>query len=218
MSVTETEAGPGKTGPDNTAQSKTGRAAASREEILRVAAQLFRARGYADTGLRDLASAAGLKAGSLYYHFSSKEALAAEVLRLGVDHVSTLIEERLTSLPASASAADRLQTAIRAHLDALLSESDFTSAHIRCFPYAPDAVRGGLREARRNNERIWERLIDAYLAEAAPGEVADPRYIKMSILGALNWSLEWFDPARDDAQSFAETLSSLLLTPRKNGP
>ena len=61
------------------------RADVSRQQILAVAATLFCARGYAGTSLRDIAAAAGMKAGSLYYHFASKEELTAEVLRIGVE-------------------------------------------------------------------------------------------------------------------------------------
>lgn len=45
----------------------------SRDLILRVAAQLFRQQGYSATTLRQIADKAGMKAGSIYYHFDSKD-------------------------------------------------------------------------------------------------------------------------------------------------
>src|ERR1700751_5716162 len=53
----------------------------TRQQILDVAAKLFRARGYTEPSLREIGKQAGMKAGSLYYHFPSKEELATEVLR-----------------------------------------------------------------------------------------------------------------------------------------
>ena len=47
--------------------------ACTREEILAAAARLFRQQGYATTTLRQIAEAAGIKAGSIYYHFGSKD-------------------------------------------------------------------------------------------------------------------------------------------------
>ena len=52
----------------------------SRDLILRVAAQLFRQQGYSATTLRQIADKAGMKAGSIYYHFDSKTAILDEIL------------------------------------------------------------------------------------------------------------------------------------------
>lgn len=51
-----------------------------RTEILAAASQLFAAKGYTGTSMRDIAAATGMLAGSLYYHFDSKEALAATMV------------------------------------------------------------------------------------------------------------------------------------------
>lgn len=56
----------------------------TRREILDHAPRLFREPGYLSTSLRDIAAATGTNAGSLYYHFESKEALAEEVLSQGI--------------------------------------------------------------------------------------------------------------------------------------
>src|SRR5947209_17027405 len=55
---------------------RTDRGGGTRRQILDQAARLLRTNGYASTSLRDIAAATGMKAGSLYYHFASKEALA----------------------------------------------------------------------------------------------------------------------------------------------
>ncbi|PTR25693.1 TetR family transcriptional regulator [Rhodococcus sp. OK519] len=49
-------------------------------EILAAASDLFAAKGYTGTSMRDIASDTGMLAGSLYYHFDSKEALAATMV------------------------------------------------------------------------------------------------------------------------------------------
>jgi TetR/AcrR family transcriptional repressor of nem operon len=57
--------------------------ARSRTEIVRHAARLFRLRGYAGTNIDDVMLAAGLTRGAFYAHFTSKDALFAEVLTSG---------------------------------------------------------------------------------------------------------------------------------------
>ena len=50
----------------------------TRQEIIRKAAPLFNQRGYEGAALSDLMKAAGLEKGGIYWHFESKQQLAAE--------------------------------------------------------------------------------------------------------------------------------------------
>ena len=186
---------------------RSSKAAAAREEILAVAARMMRQNGYADMSLRDLAKEVSMKAGSLYYHFASKDALATEVMRLGVEGVQKAVEEALAAQP-DVSAKERLIIAMRVHLETLLSESDFSSAHIRCYPFVPDAVRAELTTIRKGYDKDWNDLICAHLNK--PVETVEVRHLRHALLGALNWSLEWFDPERDDVDAYVSSLSPLL--------
>ncbi|MET8741094.1 TetR/AcrR family transcriptional regulator [Streptomyces sp. NPDC004728] len=51
-----------------------------RRELLATAAEVFAAQGYNATTVRKVADAAGMLAGSLYYHFDSKESMLDEIL------------------------------------------------------------------------------------------------------------------------------------------
>lgn len=51
-----------------------------RRELLDTAAEVFAAQGYNATTVRKVADAAGMLAGSLYYHFDSKESMLDEIL------------------------------------------------------------------------------------------------------------------------------------------
>ncbi|WP_436740082.1 TetR/AcrR family transcriptional regulator [Streptomyces sp. BBFR102] len=51
-----------------------------REELLATAAEVFAAQGYNATTMRKIADEAGMLAGSLYYHFDSKESMVDEIL------------------------------------------------------------------------------------------------------------------------------------------
>ncbi|QCI67069.1 TetR/AcrR family transcriptional regulator [Phreatobacter stygius] len=182
------------------------RAEVSRQQILDVAASLFRARGYTETSLRDIGAQVGMKAGSLYYHFASKEELAADVLRIGVERVHEAVASAVAALGPGAPMKARIEAAISAHLETLLVESDYTSAHIRCFPYVPPSLKAQLSQARRDYEAIWRRLLDEAAAAKALAPGIDAEVARLAILGALNWSLEWFDPVRGRPEELIRTL------------
>lgn len=185
------------------------RAEASRQEILAAAAGIMRRNGYAEMSLRGVAEKVNKKAGSLYYHFASKEDLATEVMCIGVEAVEADVRAALSELGEKASAEARLTAAIEVHLEALLKRSDFVSSHIRCYPFVPESVRADLREARRRYDRLWLELIGDFAGPAASAD--EVRYLRHILVGALNQSLEWFNPNRDSIDDFAKQLHRMLL-------
>jgi TetR/AcrR family transcriptional regulator, cholesterol catabolism regulator len=189
-----------------TEQKRARRSEGSRQQILDVAAKLFRAKGYTDTSLRDIGQQAGMKAGSLYYHFASKEQLAAEVLLIGVQKVHRAVVTAIDALGATADARARLAAAMAVHLETLLDASDYTSAHIRCFPDVPATLRIKLGTARREYEAVWRALMDDMAASGALPAGMDANAARLAILGALNWSLEWYDPAYGKPSQLTQTL------------
>lgn len=56
------------------------RALVTRDAIIRGAAEVFGARGYGLASIADIAAAAGLTKGALYFHFASKDELAFAVI------------------------------------------------------------------------------------------------------------------------------------------
>lgn len=65
-----------------------------KEELVTIAGNLFRMKGYAGTSIDDIAKACGLTKGSLYHHFSGKEALALAAL----DQVHQFYREHIFAL------------------------------------------------------------------------------------------------------------------------
>lgn len=64
----------------NEAPGGDSRTAGRRGELLATAAEVFARQGYDATTVREIADAAGILAGSLYYHFDSKESMLDEIL------------------------------------------------------------------------------------------------------------------------------------------
>lgn len=195
----------GKTGTGGRAGA--GPANARLDQILDIAARQFRTRGYAAVSMRDIATEAGMRPPSLYYHFPSKDDLVMAVMDRGIVVVREAVIAALAALPADAPLSRRLATAMRAHLRALHGASDYTSANVRIFGQLPEALRRANLTERRAYQTIWTDLL-------APVCAADPGLLPARVsfvIGALNATLEWGDPARIDLDALAGQVTHVLL-------
>jgi AcrR family transcriptional regulator len=60
---------------------------ATREQLIEVATRLFAERGYEDTSIEEVLTAAGVSRGALYHHFGGKDALFKAVVETVEDRV-----------------------------------------------------------------------------------------------------------------------------------
>ena len=182
-----------------------------RRLILDAAARLFRERGYSATSLRDIAAGCGMKAGSLYYHFASKDEIVSEVLRIGVERVAEEVRRAVMALPPDADVRLVLFTAVRTHLWALLELQDYTSANVRIFGQVPLAVREGHNAVRDSYERYWNILLQRCAIEGRFDPERDLRLARLFLFNALNGSLEWYHPGVTSLDALARELTDLVL-------
>src|SRR5690348_9472497 len=87
-----------------------------RRQVLDATALLLRRKGYEATTTRAIAEQVGIKGGSIYHHFPSKDAIVAEVVNNGVQVVYDAVERAINALPATATPRQRIEAAIKAHL------------------------------------------------------------------------------------------------------
>lgn len=174
-----------------------------REDILRESARLFREQGYERTSVRDIADAVDMQSGSLFYHFKTKEDILVEIMGMGLDGLTSRLNEALAE---AHTPREKLLAFLTVHLTATLED-------------APDAMSVYLFEWRSLSPAALEKLIaqrDSYekrvndvLAEvAAAGLISsDVKLFRLFLLGAVNWTVQWYNPhgtlrARDIAERY----------------
>ena len=171
--------------------------------ILDAAARLFRQKGYRVTSMRDIAAASGMLAGSLYYHFASKEELLVAVYAEGVRRISVSVR---AALARDLEPWTRLEAVCAAHLAALLEDSDYAQVVIRVRPDdAPDVAKRLI--ALRDD---YERLFTQALTRLPLVPRTDRRSLRLMLLGALNWSQTWYRSGRDSPEVIARQFVRLL--------
>jgi len=178
-----------------------------RDAILRAAARLFRERGFADTGMRDIAAAADLSAANLYHYFDGKNALLYYCQDRALDRMLAAVESARRS---SGTASERLRAVFIAHLQTLLDEIEGASAHLQ-IDSLPPSMRTAVVRKRDRYEHALRRII---VEGIAAGELIDmdPAIAARAMLGALNWTVTWFRPeGRDSASVVADVISRFLV-------
>lgn len=178
-----------------------------RLEILRRAAEVFRAKGYHGAGMREIAEGLGLAPGALYYYFPGKLDLLAACQAYSMDRL--LEGGRLVA--KSGEAADvRLRQFMRHHLETVLDELGGSSVHVAVGELPPDRFGDILRQ-RDSYERIVRRVLRDGIREGLFRNV-DTKVATTALLGALNWTVVWFRPeGKLTPQEIADDYADLFL-------
>ncbi|MFH1340264.1 MAG: TetR family transcriptional regulator [Pseudomonadota bacterium] len=193
---------------DSSQASKGGR---TRKRLLDAAAAEVARHGVAGTSINAIAAAAGLKTGSVYFHFESKDRLVEAMLEEGLLASLAYLDKALSAVPDNADAATRLGAAIRAHASAVHELSNYTVAVLgSSFP--GDAAGAVARKLRRSYVSRWTQLVAEAQSAGVLADEPDPRLLRDLILGALNA----VSLAGRPSDEIAAALQALLgLTPAK---
>lgn len=180
-----------------------------RRRVLDAAADLFVAQGFAGTTLRQIASAAGIKAGSIYHHFDSKDDLFVAVLQDGISVMIEAFDAAASSLDSGTSDADQMQAHVRAHLSAVFEHGPYTTAHVTSFFSVPETVRAQVVPSRDSYEHQWNGLFQRLYPELpAPSR----RLHRLFLFGTMNATAEWYDPAgKVSLNKLASTITNQFL-------
>ncbi|MEJ2864089.1 TetR/AcrR family transcriptional regulator [Actinomycetospora flava] len=186
------------------------KSARTRRRVVDAAAHVLLRRGYAGTRLSDVAEVAQVQAPAIYYYFSSRDELIDEAVAVGLDRAQTLVQDALAEAPADLPAIDRLAIAVAAHLRTLLTHSDHAAAAVRTVPQLPEAMRERHRQAQRDYLAVWRGLVAEVRDDGDLDPALDPGTALMVVLGALNWTAEWWDPARGSLEGVIDAAQRLV--------
>lgn len=186
---------------------KSGR---TRQKILDAAARSFATKGYGRTFLTDISAEVNIHVSALYYHFDTKEALAEAVLA----HVATMglrARDAVSSFPPSSGFEERLRFAIRHQLMGIIDERDYISAQLKILSELPEEVQARHRAALRESMEFWRALFADAAEAKAIRPIFDLGIIRMTLIGSLNWAVEWVREDGLSKEEIAEQISQMVL-------
>jgi len=182
-----------------------------RGDIVRAAGRLFAEKGYAATTIRDIAGAVAMQSGSPFYHFKTKHDMLRAVVLEGMGAIDAAVAQ---AAQTGKSPRATFEAMLRAHLDQLLGEEgrDFAATLLHESRHLDPAAQAEVVALKDRYEAMWQKALKD-LKRA--GLIADDSHVaRLFLLGALNWTVQWYRP--DGGKSVAQIarkLSSLLLKP-----
>ena len=162
-----------------------------REDILDVAAHLFATNGYAATGTREIAAAAGLRQASLFHYFRRKEDLFAELLDRTV---SPSLESTKWLMRRSEPAPVRLYVLARQDVMNLFGSRQNLAA-LQLLPEARDE-RFADFWTKRSRLRARYRTLVREMARGGLLVDAPIEFVTDIVFGAVEATMTWSERAR----------------------
>jgi AcrR family transcriptional regulator len=187
--------------------------AARRQELVRVASQLFREQGYEATSLNDIAERLQTDRATLYYYIGGKDELLQEVVA-GVTGGNLQVAEEL--LVQDLPAVEKVSILIRQILES------YEENYPQVFVYIQEGMTRIARQrsswAKKmvaQNHRLEVILRQILQDGMDSGELRSDVPVDLAaqaIWGMVNWAHRWFKPGgRHDVDEIATHFTSIFI-------
>lgn len=184
---------------------------ATRLRVLEMTSELFRRNGYQATSMRDIAAAVGMKSGSLYYYYESKEALLAAILNDSIDAHVAAVRQAMDALPPGVSVRKKFDTAIAASVRIIAEAGDMAVASAQTLSFLQEPEFSEQSAHRQAYNQFWRDLIEEGKQTGEVRKDVPDAVASMVIVGALTFVAEWYDEKRSTTDEIGEIFSRLLF-------
>jgi AcrR family transcriptional regulator len=182
----------------------------TRRDILEAAIGLFRALGYNETSLGDIAGHVGIGRTTLYEYFADKEAILVNLVQ---QELPGLMEELVADLPDGEGHRERLGELIVRGLDFVSDQSNLGSMLMRELPNISKEAQHEVRQAHFG-------LAGAVMGECRQGIASgefrafDPKLVGQLVYGLMmsaSSGLLRSPEARSQSRGVADTMMSIVF-------
>lgn len=152
---------------------------ARRQEILKIAADLFAERGFANVTVDDIGDAAGVSGPALYHHFAGKEALLGEML-VGISEYLLEGGRRVADRSPTDAVLGEL---VRFHAAFAVDDRSLITVQFRDLVHASDEARAQVRRLQANYVALW---VAALRATSPQLDRREAHAVVHAVFGLLN--------------------------------
>ena len=180
-----------------------------KEQLLSIALRLFAEKGYSETSIQDIATAARVTKGSLYYHFKSKEDILETLQEQVINESLRMLAE---SIRSETSPKERLISVIRT----IVCNVECYQSYVTVFFEArrllsPDKARLSIQWRHTYEDTVRKILIEGMKTGEFRRDL-DIKVILMAIFGMNLWMYTWYNPSgRLSGEEIAEIFAKLVV-------
>lgn len=154
-----------------------------RQQAIRSAAAVFAEKGFHGSSTKDIAERMGIKQGSLYYYFKSKEEALGEVCLFGIeDYVHRMDGIANSDQPFEA----KLMATITSHLSSYREKNEALKVHNDERLYLPEEKRSRLRELGSHYRQSLEGIFEDGVRSGALRDSIDCHFAAQAVIGICN--------------------------------
>lgn len=165
-----------------------------RQAAIRSAAAIFAEKGFHGSSTRDIAEHLGIKQGSLYYYFKSKEEALGEVCLFGIqDYV-----QHMTAIAASDQSFEaKIVATITSHLTSYRERNEALKVYNDERLYLPEEKRSRLKTLGSGYRQQLEQIFEDGIQSGEVRSTTDCHFAAQAVIGMCN---AWGDLIVRDAE------------------
>ncbi|KAA5542434.1 TetR/AcrR family transcriptional regulator [Adhaeribacter rhizoryzae] len=179
-----------------------------KEQIESIATALFKQRGFAATSMRDLASAVGIEAASIYAHVRSKEEILQSIcFKMANEFFAELAEIESQSITYT----QKLRQVITAHIKIITHNIAASTVFQQEWRHLSEPFLTDFLSLREKYEHRIRELIQQGI-ETGEFISSDTRFVTRTLLSSLNGITQWYKLDGElSPEAIAGNLADLFL-------
>jgi AcrR family transcriptional regulator len=180
----------------------------TKQRIEQAALQLFAAKGFEATGIRDIADRAGLSTAALYHYMGSKDELLVAFM---VESMTELTRVARAALDGAGSPAAQLSALVRTHVGFHTLDAQRSLVADDELRAVSDAAFIKVMQLRDGYERLWAETLELG-KRCGDFTFADARITRLALLEMCNGVARWYsDRGRMNPAEIADCFADLAL-------
>ncbi len=177
-------------------------------QIRQTAQKLFRERGYAAVGMRELAREVGIEAPSIYNHYKSKDDLLREIC-------FDIAEQFFNAFEKASSTEEKtikkLKAVIKAHVSVIASNIESSEVFFNEWMFLEEPNLGKFKKMRYEYEMKFRDIIEKGIKKDELKAI-NSKLAAFTVFSALNATYDLYKSSeRLTSEEIAEEIANLLL-------
>lgn len=159
------------------------------DEIIRVAARIFAAKGYHATTLDEIAAELQVTKPALYYHVRNKEEILREIISKIMEPMETAIKVGNSSLPPREKIARIVEILTKFSTE----RKETTLIAFEELKILPKRSRDAIRRRQKSLENVLQQVLKEGENQGT-FQLDDEKMVAFAILASSNWVYRWYRP------------------------